>query len=60
MMALTRSKIARAAMNTSRIRIVRRVSILYHRNVIAAPRTAYSDICEVRFDKGNRRWRRTV
>lgn len=40
MMALTRRSVAMATINASRIRIVRRVSILYHFNVIAAPKTA--------------------
>lgn len=40
MMALTRRSVAMATISASRIRIVRRVSILYHFNVIAAPRTA--------------------
>lgn len=40
MMALARRKMAMAAMMASRIRIVRRVSILCHFNRMAAPKKA--------------------
>jgi hypothetical protein len=40
MIALTSKKMAMAAINASRIRMVFRVSILYHFKAIAAPNSA--------------------
>lgn len=60
MIALTRKKIAMAAINASRIRIVFRVSILYHFKVIAAPNRAYQPTEISRRANGGVREGRTV